>query len=54
MEAAIADGHIVAMLTGEDVRPVVELELPSGVELLPARVSAKTFVLRRRGGEAGR
>ncbi|WP_454860028.1 nucleotide disphospho-sugar-binding domain-containing protein [Promicromonospora soli] len=52
MEAAIAGGHTVGLLAGEGVRPLVEQELPPGVELLAAGVALEVFVAEaaKRGG----
>jgi UDP:flavonoid glycosyltransferase YjiC (YdhE family) len=54
MEAAIAGGHTIGVLTGEGVRPLVEQELPPGVELLEAGVATEVFVVeaaKRSGGD---
>lgn len=52
MEAAIAGGETVGLLTGEGARPVAEQELPPGVELLEAGVAPEVFIVEaaKRGG----
>ncbi|MFR9727932.1 glycosyltransferase [Saccharopolyspora sp. MS10] len=49
IEAALADGHEVAVMTHEELRPAVTGELAPGVRMLPAGPSPMEFV-----GEAAR